>query len=135
MVFLRFCEKKKWLSFESLIYWTSSTGGDHTRKKVVVTSKIGPMAAFVKIKATCIGCKAMLKRENEAVCDHCRSIEPIVYMNEIQKLASLEEKFSRLWVECQRCQDSLHKDVLCTKYVWRLLFILMHIEIISWRYS
>ena len=25
-----------------------------------------------------------------------------------------EEKFSRLWTQCQRCQGSLHQDVLCT---------------------
>lgn len=33
-------------------------------------------------------------------------------------MSSLEEKFSRLWTECQRCQGSLHEDVLCTKLVF-----------------
>ena len=27
-----------------------------------------------------------------------------------------EDMFSRLWVECQRCQGSLHQDVLCTRW-------------------
>uniref|UniRef100_A0A4W5LT21 DNA polymerase n=1 Tax=Hucho hucho TaxID=62062 RepID=A0A4W5LT21_9TELE len=27
---------------------------------------------------------------------------------------TLEERFSRLWTQCQRCQGSLHEDVLCT---------------------
>jgi DNA polymerase delta subunit 1 len=80
-----------------------------------VTSKVGALAAFTKRSATCIGCKTVLKRENEAVCDYCRNKEPILYMRETKKLAELEEKFARLWVECQRCQDSLHEDVLCTK--------------------
>ena len=26
----------------------------------------------------------------------------------------LENKFSRLWTECQRCQGSLHQEVLCS---------------------
>ena len=25
-----------------------------------------------------------------------------------------EESFSRLWTECQRCQGSMHNDVLCS---------------------
>uniref|UniRef100_A0A674E9F1 DNA polymerase n=1 Tax=Salmo trutta TaxID=8032 RepID=A0A674E9F1_SALTR len=29
-------------------------------------------------------------------------------------LSTLEERFSRLWTQCQRCQGSLHEDVLCT---------------------
>ncbi|KAF7239738.1 DNA polymerase delta catalytic subunit [Varanus komodoensis] len=32
----------------------------------------------------------------------------------VTHLSSLEEKFSRLWTQCQRCQGSLHEDVLCT---------------------
>ncbi|CAG0913322.1 unnamed protein product [Notodromas monacha] len=88
--------------------------GDHTRTKTVVTSKVGALAAFTTRKATCIGCKTVLKRENEAVCDFCRSKEPLLLMKETRKMAELEEKFSRLWAECQRCQDSLHDDVLCT---------------------
>ena len=26
----------------------------------------------------------------------------------------MQETFSRLWTQCQRCQGDLHKDVLCT---------------------
>jgi DNA polymerase delta subunit 1 len=26
----------------------------------------------------------------------------------------LEQRFNRLWSQCQRCQGSLHQDVLCT---------------------
>ena len=29
-------------------------------------------------------------------------------------MASFEEKFARLWTQCQRCQGSLHEDVICT---------------------
>lgn len=30
-------------------------------------------------------------------------------------LNALEERFSRLWTQCQRCQGSLHEDVICTR--------------------
>jgi DNA polymerase delta subunit 1 len=26
----------------------------------------------------------------------------------------MERKFNSLWTQCQRCQGSLHQDVLCT---------------------
>lgn len=29
-------------------------------------------------------------------------------------LKQTEIKFNRLWTQCQRCQGSLHQDVLCT---------------------
>lgn len=35
---------------------------------------------------------------------------------QIYHLNTLEERFSRLWTQCQRCQGSLHEDVLCTRY-------------------
>lgn len=31
-------------------------------------------------------------------------------------LQHLEDKFSRLWTQCQRCSGSLHEEVLCTRY-------------------
>ncbi len=34
----------------------------------------------------------------------------------MEKLTALEQKFSRLWSQCQRCQGSLHQDVLCTRF-------------------
>ena len=32
----------------------------------------------------------------------------------LHQFAALEEKFSRLWTQCQRCQGSRHEEVLCT---------------------
>ncbi|XP_031817691.1 DNA polymerase delta catalytic subunit [Sarcophilus harrisii] len=39
----------------------------------------------------------------------CSSLCP-----QVAHLSALEERFSRLWTQCQRCQGSLHEDVLCT---------------------
>ncbi|KAM8927098.1 DNA polymerase delta catalytic subunit [Pelodytes ibericus] len=87
--------------------------GDHTRCKTVLTSKVGGLMAFAKKRSTCIGCKAALNHDG-AVCNYCKQRESELHQKEISHLASLEEKFSRLWTQCQRCQGSLHEDVLCT---------------------
>ncbi len=54
-------------------------------------------------------------RPGTAVCKHCRLKESQLYQKEIAQFSALEEKFSRLWTQCQRCQGSLHEDVLCTR--------------------
>ncbi|KAG9349935.1 hypothetical protein JZ751_026288 [Albula glossodonta] len=87
--------------------------GDHTRCKTVLTSRVGGLMAFAQKRSTCIGCKAVLKTDM-AVCDFCKKRESELYQKEISHLSSLEERFSRLWTQCQRCQGSLHEDVLCT---------------------
>lgn len=64
-----------------------------------------------------MGCKAVLQDDSQkALCEHCMKKEPQLFGNEILKLRVLEERFSRLWTECQRCQGSLHEEVLCTRY-------------------
>jgi len=90
--------------------------GEHTLTKTVTTSKIGGLAAFTKKKETCLGCKTILSdaESSNAVCKHCKPKESELYQKEICTMSSLEEKFSRLWTQCQRCQGSLHEDVICT---------------------
>ncbi|XP_048846325.1 DNA polymerase delta catalytic subunit [Brienomyrus brachyistius] len=87
--------------------------GDHTRCKTVLTSRVGGLMAFAQKRSTCIGCRATLKTD-AAVCDFCKNRESELYQKEISHLGALEERFSRLWTQCQRCQGSLHEDVLCT---------------------
>ena len=88
--------------------------GPH-RTKTVVTSKIGGLAAFTKKRETCIGCKTPLDTTG-AVCKHCKLARVGLYQKEVGQLSALEEKFARLWTQCQRCQGSLHEDILCTRY-------------------
>ncbi|XP_046862075.1 DNA polymerase delta catalytic subunit-like [Xenia sp. Carnegie-2017] len=87
--------------------------GEHTRTKTVIASSIGKLAFFAKKRSTCIGCKTVLD-DDSAVCKHCKSQESMIYQKEIASLNYLEEKFSRLWTQCQECQGSFHHDVLCT---------------------
>lgn len=90
--------------------------GEHTLTKTVTISKIGGLAMFTKKKEACLSCKTVLsdKESTSAVCSHCKPKESELYQKEICTLSSLEEKFSRLWTQCQRCQGSLHEDVICT---------------------
>lgn len=93
--------------------------GDHTRTKSIVTSKVGALSAFTRKKEICLGCKAVLtpEREKMALCKYCEPKESELYQTELYAGRKLEEKFCRLWTECQRCQGSLHQEVLCTKFV------------------
>lgn len=73
----------------------------------------------------------------KVVCQHCKSKESELYQKQVGPLSfddhntssslvkcsmssqlhavnELEERFSRLWTQCQRCQGSLHQDVICT---------------------
>ena len=49
-------------------------------------------------------------------CSESRLIlqESSVYFKALSTVNDLENSFARLWTQCQRCQGSLHQDVLCT---------------------
>ncbi|CAF0793939.1 unnamed protein product [Didymodactylos carnosus] len=49
-----------------------------------------------------------------ALCQRCKEKESELYQREIRFLQDLEEKFTRLWTECQRCQGARQEDILCT---------------------
>ncbi|XP_028644817.1 DNA polymerase delta catalytic subunit isoform X2 [Grammomys surdaster] len=87
--------------------------GDHTRCKTVLTSKVGGLLAFTKRRNCCIGCRSVIDHQG-AVCKFCQPRESELYQKEVSHLNALEERFSRLWTQCQRCQGSLHEDVICT---------------------
>lgn len=93
--------------------------GDHTRTKSVATSRVGALSAFTRKKEVCLGCKAVLasEREKMALCVHCESKEAEFFQTELYVGRKLEQKFCRLWTECQRCQGSLHQEVICTRFV------------------
>ncbi|XP_066592819.1 DNA polymerase delta catalytic subunit [Prorops nasuta] len=90
--------------------------GDHTRTKSIATSRVGALSAFTRKKETCLGCKSVLPQDREKLplCQYCEEKEAELYINEVYTGRKLEEKFCRLWTECQRCQGSLHQEILCT---------------------
>lgn len=103
--------------------------GDHTRTKTVVTSKVSALAAFTKKTSKCIGCKVPLKNDSDAVCEHCKHKESAIYQKQIGQFSALEEKFSRLWTQCQRCQGSLHEEVICTSKDCPIFYMRKKIQI------
>ena len=93
--------------------------GDHTRaiSKPTPSAKTGIMA-FAEKRNKCLSCKATLDAKDSAssatLCSHCRPKEAEVFRKQLATVSALEDKFSQLWTQCQRCQGSMHADVLCS---------------------
>ncbi|ODV77775.1 uncharacterized protein CANTADRAFT_26837 [Suhomyces tanzawaensis NRRL Y-17324] len=91
--------------------------GSHTRTIKMPAPKTGGLMRFAKKSEVCISCKTPLKSDNHgALCPNCirDGKAPALYGNALSQMNYLENKFSRLWTECQRCQGSLHQEVLCS---------------------
>jgi DNA polymerase delta subunit 1 len=81
----------------------------------VAAPTTGGLMKFAVKRATCLGCKAPLKAGlTDAVCEHCKPDLPELYVKQVESVRDLETKFGELWTQCQRCQGSLHQDVICT---------------------
>lgn len=92
-------------------------GGAHTRTITMSAPKMGGLMKFAKKAELCKSCKTPLKSGNKgALCENCirENKAPGLYCNALSQMNYLENKFSRLWTECQRCQGSLHQEVLCS---------------------
>jgi DNA polymerase delta subunit 1 len=90
--------------------------GDHTRAISVAAPTVGGLMKFAKKTQTCMGCKKPLTAAHEkegAVCENCRPRIGELYQKQLTKVSELEVRFSRLWTQCQRCQGSIHCEVIC----------------------
>ncbi|KAF9477762.1 hypothetical protein BDN70DRAFT_880775 [Pholiota conissans] len=94
----------------------SLLSGDHTRTIQIATPTVGGLMKFAVKTVTCLGCKTPLrgKEINGALCKNCRPRMQELYQKQVTSTSALQVRFSRLWTQCQRCQGSLHQDVLCT---------------------
>ncbi|KAJ7089671.1 DNA polymerase family B-domain-containing protein [Mycena belliarum] len=96
----------------------SLLSGDHTRAIQIATPTVGGLMKFAVKTVTCLGCKTPLRANNSikngALCKDCRPRMGELYQKQISTTSALQVRFSRLWTQCQRCQGSLHQDVLCT---------------------
>jgi DNA polymerase delta subunit 1 len=94
--------------------------GEHTRSISVATPSraIGGIMKFTKVTLQCLNCKSPILSPADAtqcaVCDECRDKEAAIYSKILTRRNHLEKLYSRVWTQCQRCQGSLHQDVLCT---------------------
>ena len=95
----------------------SLLSGDHTRSISVAAPTLGGLMKFTKKTLTCMGCKKPLVATAEkagAVCENCRPRLGELYTKQLNKVSELEVRFGRLWTQCQRCQGSMHSEVLCS---------------------
>lgn len=93
----------------------SLLSGDHTRVVQHTTPTIGGLMKFAVIVPTCLGCKVPLtKNADTVVCRHCKPKLGELYQKQLSTVNEFETRFARLWTQCQRCQGSLHQDVLCS---------------------
>ncbi|CAK9268862.1 unnamed protein product [Sphagnum jensenii] len=88
--------------------------GSHTRSVSISTPSNSGIMKFAKKRASCIGCRTPITEENQTLCIHCKGREAELYQKTVTNVRDLEQLFGRLWTQCQRCQGSLHQDVLCT---------------------
>ncbi|MCJ1417659.1 DNA-directed DNA polymerase delta [Xylographa parallela] len=91
--------------------------GEHTRSISVAAPSLGGLMKFAKRTQTCMGCKKPLISKEEmagAVCENCRPRIGELYQKTLHKVSDLEVRFSRLWTQCQRCQGSMHCEVICS---------------------
>ncbi|KDQ61581.1 hypothetical protein JAAARDRAFT_31037 [Jaapia argillacea MUCL 33604] len=97
---------------------SSLLSGGHTRAIQIATPTVGGLMKFAVKTITCLGCKTALRVNNSvkngAVCNNCRPRLGELYQKQVLSTSELQVRFSRLWTQCQRCQGSLHQDVLCT---------------------
>ncbi|OAQ64371.1 DNA polymerase delta catalytic subunit [Pochonia chlamydosporia 170] len=91
--------------------------GDHTRTISVAAPTVGGLMKFAKKTQTCMGCKKPLTGKHEsngAVCSDCAPRVGELYKRTLDKVSDLEIRFGRLWTQCQRCQGSMHCEVICS---------------------
>lgn len=67
---------------------------------------------YVVRKPTCIECHTVLKKPG-ALCEACLKGAPRIYIREMMKTQELEERFGRLWTQCQNCQGSHFQEIIC----------------------
>ncbi|KAB5594953.1 DNA polymerase type-B family catalytic domain containing protein [Ceratobasidium theobromae] len=95
----------------------ANTLRSHTRTIQIATPTIGGLMKFAVKTVTCLGCKTPLRANNSnmgAVCNNCRPRLMELYYKQTRQTSDLQVAFARLWTQCQRCQGSLHQEVLCT---------------------
>ncbi|KAI8382698.1 probable DNA polymerase delta catalytic subunit [Nakaseomyces glabratus] len=74
----------------------------------------GGLMGFIKKVEACKGCRSPLKRGEGPLCSNCKSRSSELYIKALYEVRELEEKYARLWTECQRCAGTLHNEVLCS---------------------
>ncbi|PWA03240.1 hypothetical protein BB558_000586 [Smittium angustum] len=98
--------------------------GDHTRSIQLSAPTNGALMKFAVRSETCLGCRVPLQKQkngktgaknrfSNAVCEHCLPKLPEIYLKNLAISNNYQNRYTKLWSECQRCQSILHGDVIC----------------------
>ena len=88
--------------------------GDHTRaiSQPTPTAAGGGIMRFAKVRRLPGG--DARRRPQPGAVPPLLGQEVDIYQRSLGTVNELQGAFSKLWTQCQRCQGSLHTDVLCT---------------------
>ncbi|KAI9893552.1 MAG: DNA-directed DNA polymerase delta [Vezdaea aestivalis] len=107
--------------FEPILHGKVSQllAGDHTRSISIASGRMGGggLMKYAQKTLTCMGCKKPLVGKGEgagAVCSNCAPRVGELYQKTLHTMSDLEVRYGRLWTQCQRCQGSLHCEVICS---------------------
>ncbi|QLG72429.1 hypothetical protein HG535_0D01370 [Zygotorulaspora mrakii] len=82
--------------------------------KISTGNMKGGLMGFIKKVDSCKNCKSPLKKGEGPLCLNCIQKSGELYIKSLYNVRELEEKFARLWTQCQRCAGTLHNEVLCS---------------------
>ncbi len=87
--------------------------GEHTKNRCI--SKMGGtgLGKFFSAKVICLNCKTVIKEG--ALCPNCLSKRKGIFIERQIEFNNFCKRFHDLWVQCQRCQNSLHENIICSK--------------------
>lgn len=85
--------------------------GEHMNVKKVIVSKNTGIGRFVSKKNTCLKCKCPIS--SGAICEKCKQYESSYYIQTAMQVELQERQYCELWSTCQRCQKSLHQEIIC----------------------
>ncbi|EAY14750.1 polymerase zeta subunit, putative [Trichomonas vaginalis G3] len=77
-------------------------------------AKKGSLFAFVKVSKKCVCGRAAVADGKKPTCSQCDSRIREVYQEKMNLIRYTEEEFSKLWTYCQRCQNSLTNENICS---------------------
>lgn len=103
--------------FSSIVDTSQIFEGEHTRIKIEqkISKKKG-LGMFFKVNDKfCLNCKQGLPENYvKPVCSKCLDQEKALLIKTTVKLKAKEREYQKLWSECQRCEDSLLTEVICS---------------------
>eukprot|EP00747_Dinoflagellata_sp_TGD_P205486 gnl/TRDRNA2_/TRDRNA2_79217_c2_seq1.p1 gnl/TRDRNA2_/TRDRNA2_79217_c2~~gnl/TRDRNA2_/TRDRNA2_79217_c2_seq1.p1 ORF type:complete len:457 (-),score=86.55 gnl/TRDRNA2_/TRDRNA2_79217_c2_seq1:156-1388(-) len=82
--------------------------GEHTRRISQAAPANSPLASFVRTRAKCLGCRAVLQAARTTLCTECAQPAKAsqVMLSHLETLRPLEEENALLRSQCVRCEGS-----------------------------